>query len=207
MIKGDGAWESHAADSRFEAQIALVRQHWGAVRRLWLSDSDLDPAGHIRSQVPSEFWLDCGMPGLANIRITPDGRFEFAKDGQPAIIVPCYDGLTFILDANPECHIEHLIDLIAVETDCPSRGWLRRGEALILGSAYLDITVQEGEPLPVFRSPLSWLRAGGAGIVVLNWGWVPDLLLGLDLIAEDLELGERLNTALLPDIWIKDEAA
>ena len=199
--------EQMATEGRVTSQLELVREHWAAVRRLWLGDSDLDPGGYIRSELPTNFWLGCGMPGSGTIKPTEGGQFEFAEDGCPAVIVPAYDTVPGLLDANPERHMEHLVDLIAVETDCPSRGWLRRGEALILGSAYLDITVQEDEPLPVFRSPLSWLRAGGAGIVVLNWGWVPDLLLGFDLIAEDLELGERLNAALMPDIWIKDEAA
>ena len=67
---------------------------------------------------------------------------------------------------------------------------------------YLDIAGHEGEPIPVFRNPLSWLRSGGGGIVVLDWDWVPDLLLGFDLIAEDLELGNRLEAALRPGVWV-----
>ena len=199
--------EDLTTEERFASQIELVREHWAAVRRLWLGDSDLDPSGHIRSQLPPEFWLGCGMPGLANIRPTPDGRFEFAEDGQPAIIVPCYDGLPFILDANPERHVEQLVDLIATETDKPSRVWLRRGEALILGSAYLDLAAEVASPLPVFSDPLAWLRAGGAGVVVLDWAWAPDLLLGFELVAENLELGERLASAMKPDVWIMESAA
>ena len=104
--------EDMAAEERFASQLELVREHWAAVRRLWLNDSDLDPAGNIRSDLPPEFWIGAGMPGSANVRHTEKGLFEFAEDGQPAIIVPCYDGLPFILDANPERHIEQLIDLV-----------------------------------------------------------------------------------------------
>ena len=93
--------EGLAEEERFFSQLELVRKHWAAVRRLWLNDSDLDPDGHIRSQLPPEFWIGAGMPGLATIRPIRGGRFEFAEDGRPAIIVPCYDGLPFILDANP----------------------------------------------------------------------------------------------------------
>ncbi len=147
------------------------------------------------------------MPGSGNIKPTSDACFEFADGGQPAIIVPCYDTIPGILDANPEAHVDHIVDLVAVDVDEPDRFWRRRGEALILGAAYRDIAAQEGEPLPVFRNPLSWLKSCGGGIVVFDWSWAPDLLLGLDLIAEDVELGNRLEAALKPGIWVKEAAA
>ena len=68
--------------------------------------------------------------------------------------------------------------------------------------AYLEIAGQEGEPIPVFRNPITWLLAGGAGIAILDWSWMPELLLGHELIAEDLDLGERLDAALKPNISI-----
>ena len=111
------------------------------------------------------------------------------------------------MDANPERHVEQIVDLVGVDVDEPDRFWRRRGEGLVLGSAYLDIAAQEGEPIPVFRNPVTWLRSGGGGIVVLDWAWAPDLLLGLDLVAEDLALGERLESAMRPDIWIAESAA
>ena len=54
----------------------------------------------------------------------------------------------------------------------------------------------------MFRNPLTWFRAGGNGIVVLDWDWAREVLTGLDLVAEDLALGEQLEAALKPDIWI-----
>ncbi len=54
----------------------------------------------------------------------------------------------------------------------------------------------------VFKTPMSWLRSGGAGVVVLDWDWACDLLLGFDLLAEDVELGTRLKVALRPNIWV-----
>ncbi len=42
---------------------------------------------------------------------------------------------------------------------------------------------------------------------MLDWAWVPDLLLGFDLIAENVKLGERLEAALKPNIWIGRVAA
>ena len=199
--------EHLAAEERFASQIGLVGEHWSSVRHLWLNDSDLDPTGRIRSDLPPEFWLGCGMPGSGTIKPTADGQFEFAEDGEPATIVPCYHGLPSILDATPERHVEQLVDLIAVETDNPSRVWRRRGEAVILGSAFLDLAAQYDAPLRVYRDPLSWLKSGGHGIVILDWGWAPDLLCRLELVAEDVDLGNRLETALRPDIWVRQTAA
>ena len=199
--------EDLAAEERFASQIELLREHWAAVRRLWLDDSDLNPAGHIRSALPLEFWIGCGMPGLANIRATRGDRFEFADDGIPAVIVPAYDTIPGMLDANPERHVEHLVDLVAVDLDQPDRFSRRRREALVLGRAYLDVATDFGEPIPVFRNPITWLLADGAGIAILDWSWVPELLLGHELIAEDLSLGERLDAALKPNIWIGRAAA
>ena len=199
--------EDLAAEGRFVSQLALVREHWASVRRLFLNDSDLDPGADTRSNLPPEFWLGCGMPGLAPVKPTRDGHFEFAEDGTAALIVPIYDIDPWLLDANAERHVDHLIDLVAVDLNEPGRFWCRRGEALILGSIYLDIAGQEDEPVPVFSNPISWLRAGGEGIVVLDWAWAPDLLLGFELVAEDLELGEWLDNAMRADIWIMDPAA
>ena len=199
--------EIACAEHRFDRQIALVRAHWASVRRLWLSDSDLDPGGHIRSSLPPDFWIGAGMPGLADVKPTRDGRFEFTEDGRVAVIVPCYDPIPGMLDANAERHLEHLVDLVAVDLDHPDRFWRRRGEALVLGAAYLEIAGQEGEPITVFKTPMSWLRSGGAGVVILDWDWARDLLLDLELVAEDVGLGDRLEGALKPNIWIRRAAA
>ncbi len=123
------------------------------------------------------------------------------------MVTPAYDTVPGILDANPERHVEHLLDLVAVDLDHPDRFWRRRGEALILGSAYLEIAGQEGEPVPVFKNPLTWLKSGGAGIAILDWDYARDLLLDRELIAEDVDLGTRLEAALKPEIWVMGAAA
>ena len=61
--------------------------------------------------------------------------------------------------------------------------------------------------LPVYRNPVTWLRSGGAGIVVLDWSWARELLLDHELIAEDIELVTRLEAALKPSIWVTGAAA
>ena len=146
------------------------------------------------------------MPGIATVKPIYDGRFEFAEDGLTAVVIPAYDTIPGNLDANAERHVEHLVDLVAVDLDHPDRYWRRLGEALLLGVAYLEIASYEGEPVPVFKTPLSWLQGGG-GVCILDWDWARDLLLDLELVAEDVELGERLDAALKPNIWVRRAAA
>ncbi len=199
--------EDAAAERHFDRQLALVREHWTAARHFWLDDPDIPAARKLRADLPGEFWIGCGMPGLARIGPTRDGRFEFTEYGRTAVIIPVYDTIPGLLVANAARHVEHLVDLVAVDLDHPGRLYRRRGEALVLGAAYLEIARQDGEPVPVFKNSMNWLKSGGDGIVVLDWDWARDLLLGLDLAAEDVELGERLDAALKPNIWIRRAAA
>ncbi len=198
--------EKMVAEGRLDRQLALVREHWGAVRRLWLAPGPLKVA-RLGPDLPRDFWMTAGMPGLATVMPGRGDRFEFADNGKPAVIVPAYDGLPGLLDVNPERHVEELRDLVAVDLDRPDRFWRRRGQAVILGNAYLEIAGQEDEPVPVFKTPLSWLRSGGAGVCILDWAWTRDLLRDRELIAEDLDLGDRLAAALKPEIWIRRAAA
>ncbi len=194
------------AEGRADRQLALFRDHWTAVRRLWL-----DTPGPLRAArldgLPPDFWFGCGMPGLAGIRPLREGLFDFAEGGRRALIVPAYHVIPGGLDANPAAHVEHLIDLVAVDLDRPDRHWRRRGEAVVLGTAFLEIASQECEPVPVFKNPMTWLRSGGAGISILDWNYARDLLLDHELIAEDVELGTRLAATLKPDIWVMGAAA
>ncbi len=196
------------AQGRFDRQFALVHEHWTAVRQLWIEETHVPlVVRNIRSDLPEDFMLGVGMPGLAEITPTDDGLFEFTEDGLQALIIPAYDGIPGNLDANPERHVEELRDLVAIDVEDPERFWRCRGEALVLGNAYLEIAGETRAPVPVFKTPMSWLRAAGAGICILDWGWCRDLLLDHELIAEDLELGAVLEDALKPDIFVKEIAA
>ncbi len=195
--------ERLVAQGRFDRQFLLVGEHWAAVRHLWLDTSEPLKVARLGSDLAPDFWFGGGLPGLAKIKPTRDGRFEFAEDGQATLIVPAYDCIPGMLDANAERHVEELRDLVAVDVDRPDRYWRRRGEAVILGNAYLEIAGEELQPVPVFKTPLSWLRSGGAGIVVLDWDYARDLLLDHELIAEDVDLGNRLEATLKPRIWVE----
>ena len=195
------------AEGRLDRQFLLVGEHWSAARHLWLDTPEPLKVARLGDDLPSDFWFGAGLPGLANIRSRGVAHFEFDDNGLPALIIPCYDGLAGLLDANPQRHVEELVDLVAVDIDRPDRFWRRRGEALILGNAFLEIAGQEFEPVPVFKNPMSWLRSGGAGIAILDWDYARDLLLDHELIAEDVDLGTRLETTLKPEIWVMGAAA
>ena len=199
--------EKLVAQGRFDLQLALVREHWAAVRHLWLDTPDPLRVAQLGPYLPHDFWFGAGLPGLANIKALRGGRFEFAEDGLTAVVIPAYDTIPGTLDANPERHLEHLVDLVAVDLDHPERYWRRSGEALVLGAAYLEIAGQVLEPVPVSKNPLTWLKAGGDGICILDWDWARDLLLDHELIAEDIDLGDRLAAVLKPEIWVRRAAA
>ena len=193
-------------EHRLDCQLALVREHWRSCRHLWLDHKKPLKVARLGDDLPPDFWWGAGLPGLAPIKPIRGGRFEFAEGSRSALIVPCYDTIPGMLDANAQRHVEELRDLVAVDLDRPDRHWRRRGDAVVLGNAYLEIAGQEGEPVPVFRNPLTWLRSGGAGIAILDWNCTRDLLLDHELIAEDLELGDRLEANLRPDIFIVETA-
>ena len=200
------AIEKMVAQGRFDHQIALVREYWTSVRRLWLGAAGAR-AARVKSDLPDDFLLGCGMPGLANILPTPGDHFDSAESGLTAVILPVFDTIPGLVGTRVERHVEELRDLVAVDLDHPDRFWRRRGNALILGNAFLEIAGQELAPVPVFRDPVTWLCNGGAGIAVLDWDYARDLLLDHQLIAEDIELGDRLQAALKPDIWVMETAA
>ena len=197
--------EQMVAEGRVDRQLALVREHWSAVRHLWLGEADPLRAARLDG-LPPDFWFGAGMPGLATISVARCDTFEFAEGGRPAIIVPAYDCIPGMLDANPELHVEELRDLIAVDLDHPDRFWRRRGDAVVLGTAFLEIAGETCAPVPVFRTPISWLRAAGAGICILDWNYAKDLLIDRELIAEDVEIGTCLEAALAPSILVMEAA-
>ncbi len=54
---------------------------------------------------------------------------------------------------------------------------------------------------------MSWLRANAEGVVILDWNAAPALLLDAgEFLAENLELGNRLEVALAPTILVMEAA-
>ncbi|MBK1666475.1 hypothetical protein CKO28_00275 [Rhodovibrio sodomensis] len=132
----------------------------------------------------------CGTPRPA--RVVTEGRlFHFAElegEGERMLIQPVYASVTPSLWVEP-LQPAALIDLIAYRTDAPDDLYTRCGESgLVLGMSEIHDAQLFERPLPVFRTPLSWLAAEGDGICVLDWRWAAGMLTGVPhLVGEDPE--------------------
>jgi hypothetical protein len=129
----------------------------------WLLDRGVNP-------------LAVGTPwaiGAARVVIEPGGLYVPNCIGTYAYILPCIG-------------TGGLIDLVCW---IPATGEIasRLGVAAMLGQRQAEEAVDDTNvrPVPVWRSPLSWLRAARTGIVVVDAVRAGHLLSGLVLLAED----------------------
>ena len=96
-----------------------------------------------------------GGVGVSNIEANGDGTYQRVDHGTPAVILPAREN-------------DQIIDLVAFRTSEPGRFWIRVGLAGVLGYDFATMCVDLERPLSVHLTPLSWLRAGGEGLCVLN---------------------------------------
>jgi hypothetical protein len=107
------------------------------------------------------------MVGLARVRETRDGTYEPDDGGRWAFITPCCVHFanspeTSRPDAAPL--VGNLVDLVAWCERLPEAWRLRVGSATWLGA----IEYLASGPVPIWRSPLSWLRNRCIGLVPLT---------------------------------------
>jgi hypothetical protein len=129
-------------------------------------------------------------------------RFDFGRDLRDAtghvraVIIPVSDD-------------GETIDLVAWEVQTGRRAtWL--GAAAVLGGESIGAPRLCVDGLRVFPSPAEWLRAGRAGIVIVDADRARWRLAGERLIVGDTSAGRRLLSALrLPDpqIFVEKGAA
>ena len=159
----------------------------------------------LRQDVP-EIAIDTwpGPLGVAKIETLAPGLFDFAEEGRPAYIQPVLVGGEF----TPIC------DLIAWRPDDPAKWWTSYGSGIPLGVAQLDRGELLGEPLAIRRTPLSWLVAGGMGVVVTCWSMtlpilrsVPILIAEDDPHAEELYARFRAGAGRIPEIRVWNQQA
>ena len=125
-----------------------------------------------------------GMFGVSRVRTYQDGSYEPAEDGVGAIIIGVIE-------------YDELVDLLAFRTTDPSRWWLRLGLAVYLGEEKVDYAAFMGTSLRLFSTPLSWLRAGCTGSVILDWRFGRSLLFDVsEIIPENLQHGEEVERRL-----------
>jgi hypothetical protein len=109
-----------------------------------------------------------------------------------------------------------LEDVVAFDPARPSRYRTIYGAAVMLGEAAFEEARLYRLPLPIFKTPMGWLQAAGAGCCPLDAGAFARQMLGCDLrlVAEDVAHGEdlqriidRARRILCPSIWIRKAAA
>ena len=157
------------------------------------------PLQFAAANIPREAFEWTGPLGL--LPIDSNGPFfEPCENGPMALILPIFESPYW----SNECVAGPLIDFVALRPDEPKRFWLRNGTGKILGRWNLDnarksyslwpLPGDEPEPpLPVYRSPWSWLRAGCRGICSLHETWTSVLVADVALIeAEDMALAVQL---------------
>ena len=143
---------------------------------------------HRRTQAEIDAMLAAGITqgglGVADVTFNAD-TFEF-KGTTKAVIIPAYDG-------------DQLVDLVAADAKKPTRFSRLERRAWCLGETF--DAWEPAEPLPVWRTPLRWLREGCAGIVILDWAEAYWRLPDRTLIAEDEIHGRQIRASMQPPDW------
>jgi hypothetical protein len=169
----------------------ICNLYWKLGRSLWQEDIDQFLAGGI------DIWsLAEPLPvSRAGVIWTDQGFILEGEtkrdDGEDAYLMPVIAGGT-------------VIDLCAFSIDHHTVA-TRHGNAVALGQDAFFAPFREQEPLQIWRTPESWLRAGRTGVVLLKEGavdWFSDVPA---VIAEDLDHGATLER-LLPStriyVWL-----
>ena len=99
-------------------------------------------------------------PSLVIVRIQtrPHGTFRASRTGKRAATLGVED------------RFGNLTDIVAWFTS-PSPWWLRRGDQTpVLGAKALAIAAWDHTPIALHRTPEHWLKFGGEGVCILDWG-------------------------------------
>jgi hypothetical protein len=116
----------------------------------------------------------------------PAGVYLPNAFGEFACILPAFDG-------------EGLVDLVAWS---PRSGRIasRLGIVGLLGEGQAERAAANlaGAPLPVWRTPLDWLRAGRRGVVIVDRARAAHLLGGLPVYTDDGALARDLRGLRVP---------
>jgi hypothetical protein len=130
------------------------------------------------------------LVGVAAVEIDDSGFFQFIEDGELAIVVA---------DGVPDPMGWNIIDeIVAIRTKTPGRWWRATGATPVFGHGknadLIDYKATLGESIRLYETPLSWLRGGGDGLVILNWTLDPrDHFQGLRIECETSALAMQLR--------------
>ncbi|KFG90039.1 hypothetical protein BV98_002212 [Sphingobium herbicidovorans NBRC 16415] len=94
--------------------------------------------------------------GLAKVERLSNLMYQPNDDGEPHLILPVHEG-------------GDIIDMVAFDPRWPDR-WLRRtGNAVLLNADDIAAPRWDAGTVEVWATPLDWLRAGGEGVVILDY--------------------------------------
>jgi hypothetical protein len=147
--------------------------------------------GRFASQGVAMVHLMAPTPVLADrIVFREDGSFDFERDGAEGAVIPAF---TIAVEG-----IGRIIDIAAWEPRS-GRVALLLNRAFALGEEQIWQPNLNREPLPIWRSPFGWLRAGRRGLVLLRPAAAPFYFRDIpSAAAEDLAHGELLERILKP---------
>ncbi|HVM79909.1 MAG TPA: hypothetical protein VMU06_12885 [Stellaceae bacterium] len=139
-----------------------------------------------------------GLVGIARVEVSLDGkRYEPADEGHELFITPARVGLD---PSTPEATNHEtvpqdgrLVDLVAWSPHYPGRWATRTGLAAWLGAIEPQFVIPPA--VPIFRSPLSWLRAGAKGLCILDTN-PPDIYRVLT-VCQQIEAEDRAHAQQL----------
>lgn len=94
--------------------------------------------------------------GVGRIATLPDLQFEPSEEGKSHIILPVWEG-------------QGVIDLVAFNPADPNRWYRRTGLAPLLNADEISQPRWDSGVIDVWATPLDWLRAGGSGVVILDY--------------------------------------
>jgi hypothetical protein len=132
-----------------------------------------------------------GVLAVCRVAFLPGRRFDFAEEGVPSAVIEA-------LDEDGET----VLDLVAWPLHEPHTVATALGRAGGLGLCQVQNPASYfgNKPLPVWRTPLAWLKAGCCGAVVLDPrsapGWLSDAP-GL-IAGEDIHHARELARILHP---------
>ncbi|GEO81956.1 hypothetical protein [Pararhodospirillum oryzae] len=150
-----------------------------------------------RYRVPRDWLQALTAParyGVARARLDRDGSWVPTAEGTTVLVLPACPLAALDDPIWPSADVG---DLVAFDPRDPERWWTRLGCPLLNEEAQARAALCR-EPLVVHPTPLAWMQAAGAGVVVLDWSRPLSVWMAgpPSLIAPTLDLAERLDRAL-----------
>lgn len=183
------------------ASDSLIKEYAGAVVDFIESDiRDLERMG-VRPEITTGLITDYVPVGIVAAETSHSGSWQPYESGRQLLVSPVVHGTVKNLE---------IYDIVAWDPSEPDRLWHRTGNGVVLNpdAVFTAALEQRWEDeaaaigsLRIFENPLSWLRAGCKGVVILDWRRCIPLHLSniTDVRCETDDLARRLYDAYTID--------